>query len=111
MIKTSFQRWMDCCLGWRYKRIELSRRKWRSKNAFDIIIKGKKGKSYKIDGKANEDYYAFRKELIAPCGGEIVLVVDGIKDNKLGELNPIYILGNTIIIKTENNEFFIFCTF
>ena len=51
------------------------------KNAFDIIIKDKKGKSYKTDGKANEDYYAFGKELIAPCDGEIVLVVDGIKDN------------------------------
>ncbi|MEE9406573.1 MAG: peptidoglycan DD-metalloendopeptidase family protein [Polaribacter sp.] len=81
------------------------------KNAFDIIIKDKKGKSYKTDGKANDDYYAFGKELIAPCDGEIVLVVNGIKDNKPGELNPVYIPGNTVIIKTENNEYLFFAHF
>lgn len=81
------------------------------KNAFDFIIKDKNGKSYKTDGQTNDDYYAFGKELIAPCDGEIVLVVDGIKDNKPGELNPIYIPGNTVIIKTENNEYLFFAHF
>jgi murein DD-endopeptidase MepM/ murein hydrolase activator NlpD len=81
------------------------------KNAFDIIITNEKGLSYKTDGKTNEDYYAFGKELIAPCDGEIVLVVDGIKDNKPGELNPIYIPGNTVIIKTAKNEYLFFAHF
>lgn len=81
------------------------------KNAFDIIIKDKNGKSYKTNGKNNNDYYAFGKELIAPCDGEIVLVIDGIKDNKPGELNPIYIPGNTVIIKTENDEYLFFAHF
>lgn len=81
------------------------------KNAFDIIVKDEKGKSYKTDGKTNEDYYAFGRELIAPCDGEIVLVVDGIKDNKPGILNPIYIPGNTVIIKTENDEYLFFAHF
>jgi murein DD-endopeptidase MepM/ murein hydrolase activator NlpD len=81
------------------------------KNAFDILIKDTKGNSYKTDGKTNEDYYAFGKELIAPCDGEIVLVVDGVKDNKPGELNPIYIPGNTVIIKTAKNEYLFFAHF
>ena len=81
------------------------------KNAFDIVITNDKGISYKTDGKINEDYYAFGKELIAPCDGEIVLVVDGIKDNKPGELNPIYIPGNTVIIKTDKNEYLFFAHF
>ena len=81
------------------------------KNAFDIVITNDKGLSYKTDGKTNEDYYAFGKELIAPCDGEIVLVVDGIKDNKPGELNPIYIPGNTVIIKTAKNEYLFFAHF
>ncbi len=81
------------------------------KNAFDIVITNDKGVSYKTDGKTNEDYYAFGKELIAPCDGEIVLVVDGIKDNKPGELNPIYIPGNTVIIKTAKNEYLFFAHF
>ena len=75
------------------------------KNAIDIVIKDEKGDSFKTDGIANEDYYAFGKELIAPCDGEIVLVVDGIKDNKPSELNPMYAPGNTVIIKTDNNEY------
>ncbi len=81
------------------------------KNAFDILIKDEKGKTYKTDGKTNEDYYAFGKELVAPCNGEIVSAVDGVKDNKPGILNPIYLLGNSVIIKTANNEYLLFAHF
>lgn len=81
------------------------------KNAFDIVITNEKGLSYKTDGQTNEDYYAFGKELIAPCDGEVVLVVDGVKDNKPGELDPIYVPGNTVIIKTAKNEYLFFAHF
>ena len=81
------------------------------KNAFDIVIKDKTGKSYKTDGKTNEDYYAFGKEIFAPCDGIIVLVVDGVKENKPGELNPIYVPGNSVILKTMNNEYLLFAHF
>lgn len=75
------------------------------KNAFDFIITDQQGNSYKNDGKSNEDFYAFGKQLIAPTDGEIMLVVDGIKDNKPGIPNPLYVPGNTVIIKTKNNEY------
>ena len=81
------------------------------KNAFDIVITDKNGKTFKTDGKTNEDYYAFGKELIAPCDAEVVLVVDGVKDNNPGELNPIYVPGNTVILKTDNNEYLFFAHF
>lgn len=81
------------------------------KRAFDILIRDAKGSSFKTNGRANEDYYAFGKEIIAPCSGEIVLAVDGIKDNKPGELNPVYIPGNTVIIKTSLNEYLFFAHF
>ena len=81
------------------------------KNAFDLIITNVKGKSYKNDGKNNQDYYAFGKELLAPANGKIVLVVDGIKDNKPGVMNPNYIPGNTVIIKTINDEYLFFAHF
>ena len=78
------------------------------KNAFDIIITDAKGNSYKTDGKTNEDYYAFGKELIAPCDGEILLVVDGVKDNVPGQMNTFNAGGNMVIIKTANNEYLVF---
>ncbi len=81
------------------------------KNAFDFVITNDEKKSFRTDGNTNEDYYAFGKELIAPCDGEVVLVVDGVKDNIPGVLNPIYVPGNTVIIKTQNNEYLFFAHF
>ena len=81
------------------------------KNAFDIVIQDSKGSTHKTTGQTNDDYYAFGRELFAPCDGEVVLVVDGVKDNKPGELNPVYVPGNTVIIKTANNEYLFFAHF
>ena len=81
------------------------------KGAFDFLIKDQEGKSFRNEGKTNEDYYAFGKRIISPSDGEVVLVVDGVKDNIPGKLNPIYLPGNTVIIKTDNNEFLFFAHF
>ncbi|OEK04225.1 peptidoglycan DD-metalloendopeptidase family protein [Roseivirga misakiensis] len=79
--------------------------------AFDLLITDDQGKSYQTNGQTNEDFYVFGKEIIAPAAGEVVLVVDGIKDNKPGDMNPIYVPGNTVIIKTANNEYLFFAHF
>ena len=81
------------------------------KGAFDIVITDTNGKSYKNNWDKNENYYVFAKELIAPCDAEVVLVVDGIKDNKPGEMNSYFILGNTVILKTNNDEYLLFAHF
>ncbi len=79
------------------------------KNAFDLLITDSKGSTHKNDGQSNEDYYAFGKELYAPCDGKVVLVVDGVKENKIGEMNSFNVGGNTVIIKTPTNEYLVFC--
>ena len=38
-------------------------------------------------------------------------VVDGVKDNIPGDLNPIYLTGNSIIIKTQEGEYLLFAHF
>jgi len=81
------------------------------KNAFDMDITDANGNSHKTDGKTNEDYYAFGKELLAPCDGEIVLVVDGVKDNAPGAMNKFNVGGNTVIMKTSKDEYLVFCHF
>ncbi len=81
------------------------------KGAFDIVIFDKKGRSYKKKGEKNEDYYAFGKELIAPCDGEIVALIDGIADNIPGVMDAKNTAGNMVIIKTANNEYVFLCHF
>jgi len=81
------------------------------KGAFDLVIRDEKGQSFKTDGRTNEDYYVFGKDIIAPADGEVVLVVDGVKDNIPGQMNPVYVPGNTVIIKTANEEYLFFAHF
>ncbi|MDR1958583.1 MAG: M23 family metallopeptidase [Planctomycetaceae bacterium] len=81
------------------------------KHAFDFIIRDTGGKSFRTDGRTNEDYYAFGKKLYAPCDGEVVLAVDGVKDNVPGKMNPYYVPGNTVILRTENGEYLFFAHF
>ncbi|MFY0592972.1 peptidoglycan DD-metalloendopeptidase family protein [Roseivirga sp.] len=81
------------------------------RGAFDLVMTDEKGNSYKTNGLSNEDYYVFGKDIIAPAAGEIVLVVDGIKDNQPGTMNPAYVPGNTVIIKTANDEYLFFAHF
>lgn len=81
------------------------------KHAFDLLIHDGNGKSYQNDGRQNSDYYAFGKDLFSPVNGIVVLVVDGIKDNNPGEMNPMFATGNTVIIKTEYDEYLVFAHF
>ncbi|MFX1706870.1 peptidoglycan DD-metalloendopeptidase family protein [Chitinophaga sp. CC14] len=81
------------------------------KNAFDIVINNPEGRSFRTSGKTNEDYYAFGQPIIAPCDGEVVWAVDGVKDNVPGELNPMYVPGNAVLLKTQNKEYVFFAHF
>lgn len=80
------------------------------KYAYDIVIT-KNGKSFKNDRSKNENFYAFGKEIIAPCNGTIVHVFRGVKDNVPGEMNKNIPHGNSIVLKTDNNEFIVFSHF
>jgi len=81
------------------------------KHAMDFVIRDERGRSYRTSGQNNEDFYAFGKELIAPCDGEIILVVEGVKDNKPGVMNPFFPTGNTVVLKTDNLEYMVFAHF
>lgn len=81
------------------------------KTAFDIVQTNEKNLSYKTDGRSNEDYYVFGQEIIAPAAGEVVQVIDGVKDNIPGQMNTLYVPGNTVIIKTIHDEYFFFAHF
>lgn len=80
------------------------------KYAYDLLII-KDGKSFKTDGKTNEDYYVFGKEITAPCDAKVVQVITGVKDNIPGELNPKQLTGNTVVIETANKEYIMMAHF
>jgi murein DD-endopeptidase MepM/ murein hydrolase activator NlpD len=80
------------------------------KHAFDIVM-NKDGRSFKTDGKTNEDYYAFGQPVIAPCDAEVVFAVNGVKDNVPGILNPMHVAGNAVLLKTKNQEFILLAHF
>lgn len=81
------------------------------KGAFDFIVTDANGKAFKNEGKSNEDYYAFGKDLVAACDSRVIMVVDGIPDNVPGVMNPMFVTGNTVLLQTANNEFIIYAHF
>ena len=63
------------------------------------------GLRFKKDGKAREDYIGYGKEIIAPAGGTVVEVIDGIFENTPGTRNPYAQIGNAIVIQHSSKEF------
>ncbi len=81
------------------------------KNAFDFLIIGYGNRTYQRSGTRNEDYYAFGKPIFAVCDAEVYQVITGVEDNKPGEMNPAQALGNSVILKTENDEYIVYAHF
>lgn len=81
------------------------------RSAFDFLIIGKNNKTYERSGTRNEDYYAFGKRMYAVCDAEVINVSTGVEDNKPGTLNPRQPLGNSITLKTGNDEYIIYAHF
>ncbi|TYA52440.1 peptidoglycan DD-metalloendopeptidase family protein [Formosa maritima] len=77
------------------------------KYAYDILII-KDDASFSGDPKVNENYYAYGKDIIAPCDAKVVKVITGVKDNIPGELNSEQLTGNTIVLETNNKEYILF---
>jgi Peptidase family M23/Protein of unknown function (DUF3887) len=76
--------------------------------AFDFLKLGKNNKSYQRSGTRNEDYYAFGQPLFAVCDAEVYEITTGVEDNRPTIMNPAQPLGNSIMLKTENNEYIVY---
>lgn len=69
------------------------------KHAWDFIISNKQGQQYRNQGNLLDDYYCYAKDVLAPADGIIEEIIDGIDENKVGEINTINNWGNTIVIR------------
>ncbi len=72
--------------------------------AFDFIGVGPDGKTYKGEGKTNEDFYIFGREILAPGDGVVTDVIEGVRDNVPGSMNPYSALGNAVFIRHKEHE-------
>ncbi len=72
--------------------------------AYDFL-KVADGSSHQGDQYKNESYFAFGEPILAPCDATVVLAIDGVPDNTPGEVNPIHMTGNTLVLETPAGEF------
>jgi len=76
---------------------------WR--HAWDFEIRDEKGKSYRNPGMDVLDYYCYDKPVLAPADGWIEEILDGIDDNRIGEVNLEQNWGNTVVIRHTDHLF------
>ncbi|MBN2018777.1 MAG: peptidoglycan DD-metalloendopeptidase family protein [Sedimentisphaerales bacterium] len=72
--------------------------------AFDLLGVDDNGKTRKGQSNTNEDYFAFGREIISPADGNVTDVINGVRDNVPGSMNPYSALGNAVVIQNRENE-------
>jgi murein DD-endopeptidase MepM/ murein hydrolase activator NlpD len=72
--------------------------------AFDFLIVDKQGKTHQGEGLKNEDYYAFGQKVLAPADGVVTDVIQGVRDNAPGSMNPYSALGNAVVMQHREHE-------
>ncbi|MCX7599027.1 MAG: peptidoglycan DD-metalloendopeptidase family protein [Armatimonadetes bacterium] len=73
--------------------------------AFDFVMTDDQGSTHRGSGRANEDYYCFGREILAPADGLVVDVITGVRDNLPGSMNPFSAVGNAVVIKHRPHEY------
>jgi len=56
-------------------------------------------------GKTVEDFYAWGEAVLAPVAGDVVLVVDGLMDNRMGHKDEKRPAGNYVVIKAAADRY------
>jgi Peptidase family M23 len=72
--------------------------------AYDLLVVVD-GKSHTGDGKSNDQYYCWGKEILSPGSGTVVTAVSDLPDNPPGVMDPTNPPGNFVILDLGNKEF------
>jgi len=72
--------------------------------AFDFLGADEQGKTRKGKAQVNEDYFAFGREVLTPADGNVTDVINGVRDNVPGSMNPYSALGNAVFIQHREHE-------
>jgi hypothetical protein len=72
--------------------------------AFDFVGIDEHGSRHRGNGRANQDYYAFGRKILAPADGMVTDVINGVRDNTPVSMNPYLALGNAVFIQHATHE-------
>ena len=75
------------------------------KYAYDFIITGSTGSSFRGAGSRLQDYYAYGKPVLSPVGGTVVKTVVHLPDNPIGRPDKNNNWGNLVIIRDQRGFF------
>jgi len=78
--------------------------------AYDFVIVGANGKTYRGKGRQKEDYFCYGKEIISVADGEVVKCLDGVRDapfvgTYIVDFLASNFIGNHVIIQHSAYEF------
>ena len=74
------------------------------KFAFDFVVIDIQGCRFKSSGNTNTDYFVYGKEILSPGDGKVIVVIDGVPENKPGSMNSYSGLGNAVFIEHVSDE-------
>jgi len=94
-------------VAWGGDRIELNQHLDHpsQRRAADLLVADDAGKTHRGEGKKNEDYLAWGKEILAVADGEVLTVIDGVPENVPGEMNRYVAPGNAVLLKHAEGLF------
>lgn len=73
------------------------REDWRY--AWDFVVTDDDERTYSGSGARLDDYYCYRLPVIAPLDGTVATTIDGIPNNRIGDVNLAQNWGNLIVLK------------
>lgn len=79
--------------------------------AIDWVMIGPDNEYMRGGGKRNEDYYGYRKPVLAATPGRVVFTNDGVPDNEPGEnsravpMTATTVIGNMVVVELEPHVF------
>ncbi|MBX7101468.1 MAG: M23 family metallopeptidase [Myxococcaceae bacterium] len=72
--------------------------------ALDLVL-WKGPNTFAGDGKELAQYFCFGRPVVSPADGTVVVLKAGYGDNVPGQVNPLEIFGNHVVIDHGSNEF------
>ena len=70
--------------------------------AYDLLV-AENGKTFRGDGARCEDYLCYGLSVLAPAGGKVAAILDGMPDQPVGVLGGMPAGGNQIVIEVKDN--------